>query len=143
MTDLRSRGSVSVRLHMRAPRLTGLATPASLLRGLAALLLLLAVADVALAGVCCGDGDDQPGVSEWAVSELESADAPAARAPEGGRHEHPETECIDCFCCSLKPLPEAGFVAVTRLAEPSAEEPGGFVFPSSPPRIPFHPPRSA
>jgi hypothetical protein len=114
-----------------------------LLRGVAAGLLLLVIADLSLAGTCCADCNDASGVYAAVVSQTETSDAPEACVPDGRQHEHPMTGCEDCFCCSLKPLPESGFEAVERLAEPSAEPPSGAIFPSSPPRIPFHPPRSA
>jgi hypothetical protein len=128
---------------MLVSRFTWLATPSVVLRGVAAVLLLLAIADISLAGTCCADCSDASGVYAAVVSQAETSDAPEACISNGRQHEHPMTSCEDCFCCSLKPLPESGFEAVERLAEPSAEPPSGAAFPSSPPRIPFHPPRSA
>lgn len=143
LTDVGSRGRLPLRLRMQELRLI---RPARLFvpyRGLAAVLLLLVFADVSLAGTCCGECNDAPGGYELTASRTGPADGSDSVAREDGQHEHPMAGCEDCFCCSLKPLPESGFMAVERRAESSAGAPSEVSFPSSPPRIPFHPPRRA
>ena len=116
-------------------------------RGLAVFLLLVAFADMANAGSCCQDTcteatspadvvmvGDEPGPSLHASScESQEREQPGPYAPS----------CDDCFCCSLRLIPDAGSLAVESRVDALLERPRRVFLPAGPHPTLYHPPRFA